>query len=68
MLLDKTYEPSKGQINQVVDAQEKPKYEAHLRRVGRGRQTNHVSATYRNNHSRLFGETDIFRNLAKERN
>lgn len=58
-------EPNKAQINAVSQAQEQPRYEAHLRRIGRGRKR--VPAkSYLSNYSTIFGETDIFKNLSKD--
>jgi len=39
---------------------------ARLRRIGRGRKTGFVLSPYLNNHTRIFGETDIFKNLANK--
>jgi hypothetical protein len=44
--------------------QEQEREAARLRRIGRGRKTGYVLTPYLENHERIFGETDIFRNLA----
>lgn len=48
--------------------QEQERYAAQLRRKGRGRKHGFVLSPYLNNHTRIFGETDIFKNLAKGEN
>jgi len=45
--------------------QEQERYAAQLRRKGRGRKHGFVLKPYLVEHERIFGETDIFKNLAK---
>lgn len=66
MDLTQTFEPTKAQIHAVSEAQEEPRYEAHLRRIGRGRKHGFVLSPYLTEHERIFGKTNIFRNIAKE--
>jgi len=47
-----------------INFQRKEREFARLRRVGRGRKTGYVLTPYLDNHTRIFGETDIFKNLA----
>jgi len=49
-----------------VAFQEKEREYARLRRKGRGRKHGFVLSPYLTNHERIFGETDIFKNLAKK--
>ena len=44
--------------------QEQERESARLRRKGRGRKNGFVLSPYLKNHERIFGETDIFKNLA----
>lgn len=66
MNLTQTFEPNKRQIKKVSESQEQPQYEAHLRRVGRGRKTGYVLSPYLTEYERIFGKTNIFKNLTKE--
>jgi len=43
--------------------EQEQRYQAHLRRKGRGRKTGYVLSPYLKNYERVFGETDIFKNL-----
>ena len=47
-----------------ISFQEKEREAARLRRKGRGRKHGFVLSPYLENHTRIFGETDIFKNLA----
>jgi len=47
-----------------ISFQEKEREAARLRRKGRGRKHGFVLSPYLSNHTRIFGKTDIFRNLA----
>lgn len=47
----------------TIAYQEEQRYHAHLRRKGRGRKHGFVLSPYLVNHSRIFGETDIFKNI-----
>lgn len=46
--------------------QEKGRESARLRRIGRGRKHGYATSHYLANHTLIYGETDIFKNLAKE--
>jgi len=50
----------------AVQYQEQASYEARLRRKGRGRKSGFRSSLYVQRHDEIFGETDIFKNLAKK--
>jgi hypothetical protein len=67
MNLSHIREPNKKQIRAVSESQEQPRYEAQLRRKGRGRKHGFVLSPYLDNYKRIFGETDIFRNLSKQK-
>lgn len=45
--------------------EEEQRHQALLRRKGRGRKTGYVLSPYLENYERIFGETDIFKNLLK---
>jgi len=49
----------------TVKHQEQEAYEAKLRRKGRGRKTGFRSSLFTQEHERIFGKTDIFKNLAE---
>jgi len=49
-----------------ISYQEKEREAARLRRKGRGRKHGFVLSPYLDGHTRIFGETDIFKNLAKD--
>lgn len=46
-----------------ISCQEKERESARLRRIGRGRKTGYQLKPYLDNHARIFGKTDIFKNL-----
>jgi hypothetical protein len=46
--------------------QEQEREAARLRRIGRGRKTGYVLTPYLKNHERIFGKTDIFKNLKND--
>jgi len=48
----------------TIAYQRKQRHEANLRRKGRGRKHGFVLSPYLENHARIFGETDIFKNLS----
>jgi hypothetical protein len=66
MNLSHIREPNKKQIRAVSESQEQPRYEAHLRKIGRGRKHGFVLKPYLDNHERIFGETDLFKNLRSD--
>jgi len=47
-----------------ISREEKGRESARLRRIGRGRKTGYALSPYLNNHTRIFGKTNIFKNLA----
>lgn len=46
--------------------QQKEREAARLRRKGRGRKHGFVLSPYLENHPRIFGETDIFKNISEK--
>jgi len=52
-------------IQRNIKFQEQSAYEARLRRKGRGRKSGFRSSLYTQEYDRIFGETDIFKNLAE---
>ena len=46
-----------------ISFQEKERESARLRRIGRGRKHGFVLSPYLEGYTRIFGETDIFKNL-----
>ncbi len=48
-----------------ISREEKGREAARLRRIGRGRKTGYALSPYLDGYTRIFGETDIFKNLAK---
>jgi len=47
-----------------ISNQDKEREAARLRRIGRGRKTGYVLSPYLERYTQIFGETDIFKNLA----
>ena len=61
-------EQNRKKIERGVDIsrEEKERESARLRRKGRGRKHGFVLSPYLINHERIFGETNIFKNLAEK--
>jgi len=49
-----------------ISREENNRESARLRYVGRGRKHGFVLSPYLDNHTRIFGETDIFKNLEED--
>ncbi len=47
-----------------ISREEREASAARIRHKGRGRKHGFVLSPYLNNHTRIFGETDIFKNIA----
>jgi len=60
---NKDFPKSMPRRNEIIN-QTIAREEARLRRKGRGRKHGFVLSPYLDNHTRIFGETDIFRYLA----
>uniref|UniRef100_A0A6M3XX85 Uncharacterized protein n=1 Tax=viral metagenome TaxID=1070528 RepID=A0A6M3XX85_9ZZZZ len=54
---------NKQSVSQNIEYQRREREQAQLRRKGRGRKHGFVLSPYLINHARIFGETDIFKNL-----
>jgi hypothetical protein len=50
----------------TIAYQREQRYLANLRRKGRGRKHGFKLSPYLKSHERIFGKTDIFKNLAKD--
>lgn len=54
-----------NRMPETIHYQREQQYLAQLRRKGRGRKHGFVLSPYLTNHTRIFGETDIFKNLSE---
>jgi len=54
------------EMQKTITYQQKQQYLAQLRRKGRGRKHGFVLKPYIENYERIFGKTDIFKNLEKK--
>jgi len=57
---------NKMPVEKKISYQREQRHLAQQRRKGRGRKHGFVLSPYLDGHTRVFGETDIFKNLAKD--